>query len=90
MSERCELCESEHFLTFHHLIPKTCHGNKWFKKHFDKQDMRERGVYLCRRCHSFVHKKFPEKYLGRHLNTLEKLKANDVIMTYVQWVKGKR
>lgn len=50
--------------------------------------MRERGIYICRRCHSFIHKKFSEKVLGRELNTLEKLLENRVIAKYVQWAKS--
>ena len=81
----CVLCGSQERITFHHLIPKSCHTNKWFKKNFDKTDMRERGVDLCRPCHSFLHKKFSEKVLGRELNTLEKIQDNPVIQTYVAW-----
>ena len=87
----CSLCGSAHLITFHHLIPKSCHGNKWFKKNFTKIEMRERGIDVCRKCHSFIHKQFSEKYLGRELNTIEKLKNNEVIAKYVQWAtKGKR
>jgi len=88
VSEHCALCGSSTLVTFHHLIPRTCHRNKWFKKHYDKTDMRERGIYICRRCHSFIHKKFSEKVLGRELNTLEKLLENRVIAKYVQWAKS--
>ena len=83
----CALCESPYRLTFHHLIPKTCHSNKWFRKHFGVADMRERGVVLCRKCHSFIHKKFSEKYLGRELNTLDKLQQNEQVAKYVKWAK---
>jgi len=84
-TRHCKLCGSEHLITFHHLIPKSCHTNKWFKKNFTKQEMTENGVDLCRKCHSFIHKQFSEKTLGRELNTLEKLQANEVIAKYAKW-----
>jgi hypothetical protein len=49
--------------------------------------MKERGIDICRRCHSFIHKKFSEKYLGRELNTLEKLEQNEIIKAYLKWAK---
>ena len=85
--EVCELCGTDKLITFHHLIPKTCHSNKWFKKNFEKSDMQERGIYTCRRCHSFIHKQFSEKVLGRELNTLEKIKAHEIIINYLKWAK---
>lgn len=88
--ELCALCDSPHQITFHHLIPKTCHRNKWFRKRFTIEDMKTRGLYLCRPCHSFIHKKYPEKYLGRELNTLEKLQADEVTATYLRWAKKQR
>ena len=49
--------------------------------------MRERGIDICRRCHSFIHKKFSEKFLGRELNSLDKIKANDTVRTYIKWAR---
>jgi len=83
----CALCGTDKSITFHHLIPKSCHGNKWFKKNFDKSDMRNRGIDICRRCHSFIHGKFSEKILGRDLNTLDKLRGNETVHAYTQWAR---
>lgn len=83
----CALCGSDRLITFHHLIPRSCHGNKWFRKRFARQDMRERGIAICRRCHSFIHKKFSEKELGRELNTLDKLLADETVQTFVAWAR---
>lgn len=79
--------KSDRFVTFHHLIPKTCHSNKWFKKRFAGSDMQVEDVDLCRRCHSFIHQKFPEKALGREPNTLEKLRKNETIHLYLKRAK---
>lgn len=49
--------------------------------------MQERGIDVCRKCHSFIHHKFSEKYLGRELNTLEKLLEDDIIGKYLNWAR---
>ncbi|ANQ48199.1 hypothetical protein KMW28_11990 [Flammeovirga yaeyamensis] len=84
----CELCKKNLRLTFHHLIPKSNHKNKWFRKNYDMMEMRERGIMVCRSCHSFIHKTHSEKVLGRHFNTLEKLLEDERILKYVRWAQN--
>lgn len=86
----CQLCEREKPLTFHHLIPRSNHKNKWFLKRFEKTDMRERGIYVCRPCHSQIHKLHSEKELGRHFNTLASLLADENLQKFIGWVKKQR
>jgi len=81
----CELCERERDLTFHHLIPKTLHKNKWFKKNFTRKDM-ARGIDLCRDCHSAIHKFINEKDLGRNYNTKSLLMEHEKVRGFVKWV----
>ena len=82
----CKLCQRERPVTFHHLIPRTVHKNKWFKKNYTRDEMCE-GVYLCRDCHSAVHRFVPnEKELGRDYATLEKLLTHPEIARFVEWV----
>ena len=83
----CDLCKREQPLTFHHLIPRTNHSNKWFKKRFTKSEMKTRGLNICRQCHIQIHKLFSEKELGRALNTLEALMEREEIVKYVKWVE---
>lgn len=83
----CEFCDRERYLTFHHLIPKTLHTNKWFTKNFDKNDMRTRGLMLCKDCHSNVHRFIDEKDLGKYFNTKELLLSNDLVKNFVEWIK---
>lgn len=83
----CEMCKKPSKLTFHHLIPKSTHKNKWFRKNFGREDMLTRGIDICRKCHSFLHKTYSEKYLGRELNTLDKLLSDEKISKYVNWAK---
>lgn len=82
----CQLCEREvESTTRHHLIPRTVHRNKWFKKNFSRAEMNT-TVPLCRPCHRQIHKLIPEKEMGRHFNTLEKLRANEKVLTFVRWL----
>ncbi len=83
----CALCARERPLTFHHLIPRTNHRNKWFRKNFDVMDMRTRGLLLCRDCHRKVHQTHDEKTLGRCFNTREALLSDAEIRKFVAWVR---
>jgi hypothetical protein len=87
MEGKCELCERENLLTFHHLIPKSQHSNKWFKKNFTREQMNE-GVNLCKEdCHKQIHKFFNEKEMGRSFNTLEKLKRHPKVKKYIKYIQ---
>lgn len=88
--DNCALCGRLRSLTFHHLIPRTCHSNKWFKKNFSREEMHSRGIDLCRDCHLFLHKQFGEKELGRSYNSLDLLLAEEKVQRFVRWVRGKR
>jgi hypothetical protein len=83
----CELCESDAAYNFHHSIPRTLHGNKWFKSRYSRQEMAQ-GMHLCKTCHRAIHNLIPrEKDLGRLYNTKEKLLANPLVANYVDWKK---
>ena len=84
MDNICELCECEEVYDFHHLIPRTNHNNKWFKKRYSLQEMQQ-GINVCKQCHKFIHNNIKEKVLGREYNTLKKLKAHPKINGYLNW-----
>ena len=87
--EHCELCQREvSKTTKHHLIPRTNHKNKWFKKNFNFEDLHT-TVDLCRDCHRQIHKFIPEKEMGRNYNSLEKLLAHQQIAKFVQWLQAR-
>lgn len=86
----CTLCNRECTTTEHHLIPRTVHSNKWFEKNFDKMDMRTRKIDLCKDCHRFVHDQWEEKYLGKHLNTLELLLKEEKIQDFLRYIKKQK
>jgi hypothetical protein len=87
MIGKCELCEIEEMmLTSHHLTPRMRH-NKRVKRDLGKE--RNKTADLCGPCHSQLHRLFTEKELERDLNTIEKLKANEAVQTWIDW-KRKR
>lgn len=86
---KCQLCQREKDLTFHHLIPRTLHSNKWFKKRYTKKEMSSRGIYVCQDCHDNMHKTYDEKTLGRLYNTLELLLNDPKIIKFSKWISSK-
>lgn len=92
MSNPCALCGrvTKRGTNDHHLIPRTCHSNKWFKKRFARERMRE-TIAVCRDCHSAVHRLIPdEKELGRHFNTVALLLEHVEFGKFVMWVKKQK
>lgn len=85
----CQLCLCEEAHNFHHLIPRTLHSNKWFKKRYTRAQMQE-GIDVCKSCHRAIHDLVPsEKELGRHYNTVERLLAHEKIAAYVTWKRDR-
>ena len=90
--DRCSLCGRVTKLgtNEHHLIPRTLHSNKWFKKRFSREDLR-RTIDVCRDCHGAIHRLVPdEKELGRFYNTLESLRTHETIAKFVAWIRKQR
>lgn len=89
---RCQLCGrlTKRGTNEHHVIPRTCHSNKWFKKRFTREQMHE-TIDVCRDCHHTIHRLIPdEKELGRHYNSLEKLFAHEGIARFLTWVRRQK
>lgn len=80
----CELCQQEPATSFHHLIPRTLHSNRWFKRTFTREQMRS-GIEVCRQCHHSIHDFATEKELGRRYFTMELLLTQPDIAKYVAW-----
>ncbi len=85
----CELCgRAGQELTFHHLIPRHCHRKKRFRARFSVAEMRSRGLWICRPCHSGIHDLIPdEKELGWNYNSREILLAHEGVRRHVEWVR---
>lgn len=83
----CELCGANEVHNEHHLIPKTCHKNKWFKKNYTREEMNT-TIGICRGCHRFLNKLYPnkeQKKLGKNYNTVELLLSHPEVAKYVEW-----
>ncbi len=80
----CELCECAEAHNFHHLIPRTLHRNKWFKKRYSREQMAA-GLQLCKMCHKTIHEFVREKELGRKFNSKQKLLAQPRIAKFIEW-----
>jgi len=88
----CRLCGRvmRRGTTEHHLIPRTCHSNRWFKRNFTREQMRE-TISVCRDCHGSIHRMIPnEKELGRYYHTVEALLAHEQLGKFVAWVRNQR
>ncbi|CZT08379.1 hypothetical protein WAI453_007274 [Rhynchosporium graminicola] len=82
----CEICEREWIpLTYHHLIPRSAHA-KVLKRGWHSEDMLENVAWLCRACHSFVHRVASGEDLARELFTVERLCAREDVRRFAEWV----
>jgi hypothetical protein len=88
--EVCDLCGREKPLTFHHLIPKAVHRRRRFQKRHTKDEMRSRGLYLCKLCHSGIHDLISEKELAENFATREALLSHPGVHKHVAWVKKQK
>jgi hypothetical protein len=70
--------------SFHHLIPRTLHSNRWFKARYTREEL-QRGIDVCRGCHSMIHELLSAKQLGREFQTAEKLQAHPKLAKYIAW-----
>lgn len=88
--KQCRLCEREvNYTTRHHLIPRTVHRNKWFKKNFSFEELHT-TVDLCKDCHRQIHRFIPEKEMGRDYNSIDKLMTHEKVHTFVKWLRNKK
>jgi len=86
----CQLCGREKPLSFHHLISRTLHSNKWFRKQYTKKEMQTRGMDLCKDCHKYLHWNYTEKELGREFNTKEALLENEDLQKFLRYIRKQR
>lgn len=76
---QCELCERQvDRYTLHHLVPRAEGGNHGAK------------ARLCPACHRQLHALFSETTLARDLNSIPRLRANEQISRYLQWVRKQK
>lgn len=86
----CELCgRAMEGLTRHHLIPRTRHRNKRNRREFSREEVRTRILWVCRPCHSHIHRVLSEKDMEREYNTREALIGHPEIRRFTAWI-GRR
>ncbi|KAF1929069.1 uncharacterized protein M421DRAFT_61491 [Didymella exigua CBS 183.55] len=95
----CELCERDWVpLTYHHLIPKSTH-DRVRKRGWHDEDVLNSVAWLCRACHSFVHRLASNEELGRYYYTMDLIREGGVdgdeerakeVEGWVRWVGGVR
>jgi hypothetical protein len=84
----CDLCGRRRTLTFHHLVPRQLHRNKWFRKRFTREQMNA-GIDICPDCHRAVHQYIDRKELGRTYNTRERLLDHPQLGRFIAWIRGR-
>jgi len=84
----CTLCRRFGPVSFHHLIPRRNHRNKWFKKRFTREQLAA-GIDVCDDCHRAIHKFIDHKALGRDFNTVEAIRSHPRMATFIDWVSGR-
>jgi len=81
-SPACELCErAVPRLTKHHLFPKSVGRRKG--RPVDELPTAE----LCGACHRQVHALFENRELAKRLDSLEALRAEPRMQSFLTWVK---
>ena len=75
----CELCLREsNSYTLHHLVPRS-RGGRFGPK-----------AKLCQTCHRQLHALFSEATLARELNSIERIRANSELASYLNWVRKQK
>ena len=65
------------------------HRRRATQRQFERQEMRERLLYVCRPCHNHIHTLFSEKQLATEFNTRDALLAESALREFVNWIAGK-
>jgi hypothetical protein len=82
----CEICDRDWItLTYHHLIPKAVHA-KVQKRGWHPDHKLNEVAWLCRACHSFVHRMAGHEELAREWFTVEKILEREDVQRFRQWV----
>lgn len=89
MIGKCLLCERDDISgNRHHLFPRTMHVRIKKRKIFDLTRLKE-TVFLCFDCHDKIHSVFSESDLAFKYNSIDKIKENENIIRFVDWIKTK-
>ncbi|KAL3437959.1 hypothetical protein BDV09DRAFT_192592 [Aspergillus tetrazonus] len=82
----CEICERDWIpLSYHHLIPRAVH-DKVIKKGWHDEWMLNSVAWLCRACHSFVHRMASNEELAREWFTVDRILEREDVQDWARWV----
>lgn len=82
----CEICGREHLpLTYHHLIPRQKHAMA-IKRGWHKEWELNKVAWLCRACHSYVHKIASNEELAKEFYSVEALMGREDVQKWANWV----
>ena len=84
----CAMCERVMPLTWHHLIPKTTHRR--MARKFSAREMLSRGIWVCRPCHSHIHRTHDNVTLADSYNTLDALLEDSSIAKWIKYASKQR
>lgn len=83
----CEICGREHLpLTYHHLIPRQMHG-KAVKRGWHKEWALQKVAWLCRACHSFLHRILTNEEMAREWYDVENLVRREDVQNWANWIR---
>ena len=86
----CEICQRDWInLSYHHLIPKQVHA-KVLKRKWHEEWILNSVAWLCRACHSFVHRIASNEELAREWYTVELLLNREDVQDWAKWVSRVR
>lgn len=86
----CEICGRDWIpLSYHHLIPKAVHA-KVLKRGWHEEHMLNKVAWLCRACHSFVHRMASNEELAREWHDIEKILEREDVQKWRAWVGSVR
>lgn len=89
VTERCALCERAAPLTRHHLIPRTLHRKPRYRKRLGRDLMQMAILWVCRPCHSHLHRTLSERELADHYASREALLSHPDIRAFAEWLATK-
>ncbi|KAJ5908976.1 hypothetical protein N7495_001658 [Penicillium taxi] len=89
-TDACEICDRDWIpLSYHHLIPRGVHA-KVLKKGWHDEWMLNSVAWLCRACHSFVHRMASNEELAREWFTVDRILERKDVQDWAMWVSKVR
>ncbi|RPA84762.1 hypothetical protein BJ508DRAFT_359481 [Ascobolus immersus RN42] len=86
----CELCHRDQLpLTAHHLVPRSAAAKAVRRKWRTEEETRNLA-WICRSCHSFVHRIETNESLAKSYYTVELLAEREDVGRWVEWVSRQR